>query len=118
MVDTQTVKQSPILKRSTELYLSLCQHAATIQTELNYNEMPELRNTFKAFRYCLYEIYFLLVDSYEFDSKLRSEIEEWSKINRVSNKKEKEFYTNSLDLFKFLKSELNRLSIISIREDY
>lgn len=116
MVDTQTVGSSPIIKRTTELYLSVCQLAATMQTQLNYNEMSELRLTFKDFRYCVYEMYYLLIDSYDFEDKLKTDIERWGAINRVPAKKERCFYIESLDLFKFFKCELNRLSIISVEE--
>ncbi len=113
MVDTQTVGKTPIVKRSMELYLSVCQLAATMQTQINYNEMSEIRATFKDFRYCLYEMYYLLIDSYDFDTKLKSEFEKWSKINRISRKHEKEFYIESLNLFKFMKEELNRIELFT-----
>lgn len=116
MVDTQTVGKSPIIKRTTELYLSACQLAATMQTQLNYREMPEIRLTFKDFRYCMYEMYYLLIDSYDFDPKLRADLEKWGSVNTVHSKKEKNFYIESLELFKFFKAELNRLSIISVEE--
>jgi len=118
MVDTQTVKQSPILTRSTELYMGLCRISATMQTQLNYNNMPELRESFKDFRYAMYELYYLLIDLYEFDPKLKVNIDKWSMINKIPVKKERDFYIESLNIFKSMKVELNRLSIISIMEDY
>lgn len=116
MVDTQTVGQSPIIKRTIQLYLSVCQLAATMQTQLNYKEMQDIRLTFKDFRYCIYEMYYLLIDSYDFDQKLRGDLEKWGAVNMVSAKNEKDFYIESLGLFKFFKAELNRLSIISMED--
>ena len=113
MVDTQTVGKTPIVKRSMELYLSVCQLAATMQTQINYNEMADIRLTFKDFRYCLYEMYYLLIDSYDFDEKLKTDVEKWSKVSKISRKNELGFYIESLGLFKFMKEELNRLGIFS-----
>ena len=118
MVDTQTIKQSPILTRSTELYIALCQLSARMQTQLNYNDLPALRETFKDFRYGMYELYYLLIDLYEFDPKLKIDIDKWSTVNRIPVNKEREFYIESLNIFKNMKIELNRLTIIAIMEDY
>ena len=118
MVDTQTVKQSPILTRSTELYMVLCQLSAQMHTQLNYNDLPALRETFKDFRYCMYELYYLLIDLYEFDPTLKGNIDKWSMINKIPVKNERGFYIESLDIFKNMKTELNRLSIITIMEGY
>ncbi len=118
MVDTQTVKESPILTRSTELYMGLCQLSAQMHTQLNYNDLPALRETFKDFRYYMYELYYLLIDLYEFDPELKVSVDRWSTINKVPVKKEREFYIESLNIFKNMKTELNRLSIIAIVEGY
>ncbi len=113
MVDTQTVGKTPIIKRSMELYLTVCQLAATMQVQINYHEMSDIRTTFKDFRHCLYEMYYLLIDSYEFDPKLKTDFEKWSAISKISRKHETEFYIESLNLFKFMKEELNRIELFS-----
>lgn len=111
MVDTQTVKQSPILTRSTELYMCLCQISATMQTQLNYNNLPELRETFKTFRYTMYELFYLVSDTKNFNAGLNADIKKWRETN-YPKQKERHFYAASLELFERFKLELERRELI------
>ena len=111
MVDTQTVKQSPILTRSTELYMGLCQISATMQTQLNYNNMSGLRGTFKDFRYAMYELFYLVSDTKNFSEGLNKDIKKWRNTN-FSKQRERGFYSDSLILFERFKLELERRELI------
>jgi len=66
----------------------------------------------------MYELYYLLIDLDEFDPKLKTDIDKWSMINKIPVKKERGFYIESLNIFKYMKIELNRLDLIQIKEGY
>lgn len=91
--------------------MGLCQIAATMQTQLNYNNMPELRDTFKTFRYGMYELFYLVSDTKNFSEKLNTDIKKWRNTN-FSKHKEKEYYSGSLLLFERFKLELERRELI------
>ncbi len=103
---------SAIIDRSTYLYMDLCKIASTMKIQLRYKQSPELRETFKIFRYCMHELFFLTEDNKDFSEKMKSEFGEWE-IKHVSTKNEYIYYSDSIKVFQHLKAHLIKLKLIN-----
>ena len=113
MAEVNSIEQSPILYKSTYLYMELCDLAAKLRLEINYNQRAEMRNTIKLFRQKFYELYYLVRIQDQFDKDLKKEIEKWQ---TTSFKKDIpfKFYIDTLKLFDKLSISLEDLNIIKL----
>lgn len=113
MAEVNSIEQSPILYKSTYLYMDLCDLAAKLRIEINYKQRAEMRNTIKLFRQKFYELYYLVRIQEMFDKDLKVEIEKWQKITFEKDIPFK-FYLDTLKLFDKLSIALEDLNIIKL----
>lgn len=98
-------------ERVTFLYLDLCKIAATIKIQLKYKRNSEVRESFKIFRYCMYELFFLTENDKEFSEDVKNEFNTWDKTN-FSKSNEFLYYSDSITVFQHLKAHLIKLKLI------
>ena len=104
-------KKSEVVERSTFLYMHLCALAATMKIHIKYKEHFDIRDTFKDFRYGMYELFFLNENTLEFDQKVKNVFETWDDTS-VPNGVDTAYYLKSINVFKCLKAELEKRKLI------
>jgi len=79
--DTIATANTPQILRATELNLCLCQLCTEMMTEINYKQLADLRESYKEFRMCMMELYYLV--------RLNKEIKNHVVIKKIGGWKKK-----------------------------